>query len=131
MKSDGLVSRRAEIEANVAVMRGYAAGSGEEQAFHRGRIKNGKNFVAVRSDVGWQFAPSKFAGYAGNDTSHMNKLDDRDGGVTNIRITEILGEPLQPGDAGYDEVEAAYADYVREHGFTPSRHHRGRKYWML
>ncbi len=37
--------------------------------------------------IKWQFAPSKFAGYARNDTSHMDKLNDRDGGVTNNRIT--------------------------------------------
>jgi 5-methylcytosine-specific restriction protein A len=131
MKSDGLVSRRAEIEANIQTMYAYGAGSAEERAFHRGRIKNGKNFVARRTSEGWQFAPSKFAGYARNDTSHMDKLNDRDGGVTNIRITEILGEPLAAGDRGYEDVDQAYRDYVREHGFKPSRHAQGRKYWML
>jgi len=131
MKTDGLVNRRAEIEANVETMYAYGAGSTQQRAFHRGRIKNGKNFVARQTDKGWQFAPSKFSGYSDNDTSHMNKLEDRDGGVTNIRITQILGEPLSRGDTGYEEVDQAYCDYVREHGFTPSRHHQGRKYWLL
>jgi hypothetical protein len=61
----------------------------------------------------------------------MNKLDDRDGGVTNIRITDILGAPLSLGDRGYDDIDSAYRDYVREHGFAPSRHERGRKYWII
>jgi len=131
MKSDRLVTGRAQIEENLQTIYDYRLGSNDERKFHRGRIKNDKNFVARRTSEGWQFAPSKFSGYAANNTSHMNKLDDRDGGVTNNRITEILGGPLCRGDSGYNEVDEAYCEYTREHGFEPSTHRQGRKYWVL
>ena len=131
MKSDGLVTSVREVRENLDTMSSYATGSADERKFHRGRIKNGKNFVVERTADVWLFAPSKFAGYAANDTSHMSKLDDRDGGVTNRRLTDVLGTPLERGDAGYAEVDRAYLDYVAHFGFEPSRHHRGRKYWVI
>ena len=131
MKSRGLVKTVSEVRQNLQTMADYALGSGAEREFHRGRIKNGKNFVAEKLGEEWRFAPSKFVGYRENDTSHMTKLDRRDGGITNSRITGLLGRALGPGDEGYGQVDQAYLDYVHAHGFSPSRHHRGRKCWIL
>lgn len=131
MKSDGLVTSVAEVRENLGTMARYALGDDYQREFHRGRIKNGKNFVARKLGSGWQFAPSKFVGYSGNDTSHMNKLDSRDGGRTNGRLTELLGPPFIPGSLRYEEVDTAYQEYAASHGIEPSRHHQGRKYWLI
>jgi 5-methylcytosine-specific restriction protein A len=131
MKSEGLVTSVAEVRDNLSTMARYASGNTDEREFHRGRIKNGKNFVAEKVAPQWRFAPSKFVGYAANDTSHMRKLDDRDGGITNKRLVQLLGAPLEHGDPRYAEVDAAYLDYVASFGFEASRHHQGRKYWLI
>jgi len=131
MKSEGLVTCTTEIRENVESMFRYAQGTSAEREFHRGRIKNGKNFVALAVNGRWLFAPSKFAGYAGNDPSHMQKLQRRDGGVTNKRISDLIGLPLSRGDDRYTDIDLAYEAYVREHGFSPSAHRQGRKYWII
>ena len=67
----------------------------DQREFHPGRTKNGKNIAAEWVGSDWRFGPSKFVGYAANDTSHMRKLDDRDGRITNKRLTQLLGKLLE------------------------------------
>jgi len=131
MKSDGLVTTRIQIATNVERIAEYGKGSSDERKFHDGRIKNGKNFVALQVGSEWLFAPSKFAGYADNDASHMNKLDRRDGGVTNGRLTEILGNPIARGAPEYEQIDRYYEQYASAFGIVPSKHPQGRKYWRL
>ncbi len=130
MKSDGLVNSANEARANVKTLARYGCGTLEERAFHNGRIKNGKNFIAMEYEGEWIFAPSKFAGYADNDTSHITKLASRDGGITNQRLTELFGEPLVAGASGFSEVDARYQDYAAKFLIPPSKHARGRKFWL-
>lgn len=130
-KSEGLVTATEHIRENVRAMRRFAEGSADEVEFHRGRIKNGKNFVGLSEEEQWFFAPSKFAGYQGNGIDHMDRLDDRDGGLTNKRVSELCGDPLRPGDAGYASIDAEYLRYCQLHGIQPSRHRTPRRYWLV
>ena len=130
-KSDGLATELRQVRGNVLRMAGFATGTAAEIEFHRGRIKNGKNFVAVKSNDGYLFSPSKFSGYANNDLTHMDKLDQRDGGVTNRRISELAGDPLVAGDSRYAEIDREYEGYCSAHGIVPSRHRRARRYWVI
>jgi 5-methylcytosine-specific restriction protein A len=131
MKSENLVTSIGQVRDNVLAMVGFGQGTAAEVEFHRGRIKNGKNFVALKSRENYVFAPSKFTGYANNGLDHMDKLDDRDGGVTNRRLSELIGEPISPGSPGYLEVDREYEAYCSAHQIRPSRHKRARRYWVI
>jgi 5-methylcytosine-specific restriction protein A len=127
-----LIGSLPEILENVETMERYRASQDlGERKFHDGRIKNGKNFVAVNRSGKYIFAPSKFSGYKNNDTGHMKKLSGRDGGTTDNAITRILKNPLTFGDAGYDEVESAFLNYCDVNGISPSKHPQGRRYWLI
>lgn len=62
-----LVETIADVVENLETLDRYGHGGREERRFHRGRIKNGKVFVALKKGGRFLFSPSKFAGYAGND----------------------------------------------------------------
>lgn len=86
-----LVDSIEDIILNVNTLVRYGEGDKAERKFHRGRIKNGKVFVAVRYGDSYVFSPSKFSGYKANDIDHQFKLNERDGGITNVRIQSLLG----------------------------------------
>lgn len=102
-----------------------------ERAFHDKRIKSGKVFVAVQSQNGYRFAPSKFAGYVDNNIRHKDVLSQRDGRITNNRLSELIDEVLNPGDDGYQEIDDCSLDYCSQYSIEPSKHHRARRYWLL
>ncbi|MEQ9565674.1 MAG: hypothetical protein RLN85_07685, partial [Pseudomonadales bacterium] len=102
-----------------------------ERRFHDVRIKNGKLFAVVQVHRSFRFAPSKFAGYVNNDIKHAENLGNRDGRKTNRVLSGLLGEPLEPGDEGYEAIEQGFLDYCNRKGIVPSQHHRERRYWVL
>lgn len=127
-----LVSSIEEIATNIETMFRYGASSDDvERAFHNKRIKNGKLFAVLRADTGYQFAPSKFVGYALNDISHADNLKKRDGGRTNNILDRLAGLPMEPGDDGYAELDSHFLDYCQSKNIEPSKHHRPRRYWII
>lgn len=126
-----LVQSLAEIIHNVDTLYRYGLSNGKEQQFHDARIKNGKVFVAVQRDGQYHFAPSKFAGYSKNNLDHETKLQERDGGLTNVRIESLTGKPIQEQSTKYSEIDGAYLKYCAEHGIEPSQHQMKRRYWLI
>ena len=131
MAEDELISVKRDILINIARLHQFSTGTPVERGFHRSRIKNGKNFVATESAEGWVFSPSKFAGYSNNGLHHADRLRQRDGRVTDVQITRLIGRPLEIDDSGYSEVDAQFESYCSAHRITPSRHPRARRYWIL
>lgn len=129
--TEKFVSTVDQIVHNVFALAQMACGDADERAFHHGRIKNGKLFVAVESQSGWMFAPSKFCGYINNGIHHADLLNERDGRSTNLRIDALLGDHLDLGEDGYAALDLAYLSYCDGHGISPSRHHRPRRYWPV
>ncbi len=126
-----LVSSVGQIIDNVGTLYQYGESANEnERGFHDKRVKNGKLFVAIQIGGRFHYAPSKFAGYVANDTSHADDLGERDGRKTNVALTSLLGNPLEPGDEGYDKIDRHFLDYCRVKGIKPSQHHRERRYWV-
>jgi 5-methylcytosine-specific restriction enzyme A len=127
-----LVSSIEEVIKNIDTLFRYGQSTNKaERAFHNKRIKNGKLFVVVQSDEEYRFAPSKFAGYAENDLDHAELLSQRDGRVTNRMLSELAGDPLEPGDDRYEEIDQHFLNYCQSKNIDPSRHHRVRRYWQL
>lgn len=127
-----LVKNLAEIEENVSTLRACENGSDEDKKFLRGRIKNGKLFVAMKDSEGFQFSPSKFAGYSKNSRSkHIKYLDDRDGRETTKVITTLVGHPIDVGHSLYDTIDHMFLKFCSDIDVDPSKHHRARRYWVF
>lgn len=126
-----LVSKVEQVLNNIETLYLYGESASEgERRFHRARIKNGKLFAAMEVYGSFQFAPSKFAGYVDNDIRHAENLSDRDGRQTNIVLSRLFGEALEPGDEGYDAIDQEFLNYCTRKGIVPSEHHRERRYWV-
>ena len=93
--------------------------------FARNLIKNGICFVAVQTDHGYHFYPSRFLGYARNNmNAHLNNAE-KDGRETNPVISNLLNQkPLE-----HAELESIYQKYCGKLGFQASS--RKRKFWVL
>jgi len=125
-----LVTSVDEVRKNVLTLASYNEGTSSEREFFIRKIRNGRNFVAVRVDGGYAFAPSKFAGYLDNDISHDSDLDNRNGGATDTRISTFVAE-VAPGSRQREEIESAFLLYCSSLGITPSVHPRTRRYWLI
>lgn len=126
-----LVSTAEQVLDNIKTLYLYGESASEdERRFHDARIKNGKLFVVTQVHGSFRFAPSKFAGYIDNDISHTDNLSDRDGRKTNIVLSRLFLEALEPGDEGYDAINQGFLDYCSRKGIVPSKHHRERRYWV-
>lgn len=127
-----LVTSIDDIVKNVDTLYNYGQSDVvEERNFHDARIKNGKLFVAVQSETGYRFAPSKFAGYIENSIQHKDLSPQRDGRITNVAIKKLVLNALEPGDGGYEKIDQHFSDYCSQHNIEPSNHHRPRRYWLL
>jgi 5-methylcytosine-specific restriction protein A len=126
-----LVETPQDIIDNVLVLAAYRNGNKGERDFHNGRIKNGKLFVVLKRGDDYFFAPSKFAGYKNNDLSHIEKLEGRDGRITNRTIEELLGKAIEQEDPRYAAIDEAFVNYCSNLRIEPSKHHRRRRYWPV
>jgi hypothetical protein len=106
--SRALVNSIEQIAANVVALHLMALGSAAERKFQQARVKNGKVFVAVETENGFVFAPSRFCGYVENGLHHLDPDTYRHGSETNIAVRNILGEEIGSHDAGYINVDTAY-----------------------
>lgn len=125
------VETKEQIIANIETLHSYCTGDATEQKFHHDRIKNGKVIVALKRDKKFIFAPSKFVGYADNDLTHIDKLKERDGKVTDVKVKKLLGSVIEEGFANYDNLDAEFLAYCDEYKIIPSEHHRARRYWLI
>lgn len=125
-----LVQDVGQLAENIRRLHSYSAGTEQERKFHRQTIKNGKLFVHLREKNLSLFAPSKFAGYVGNNLA-VSRSAGRDGRDTNPHLDKLVGRHLDPGDPGYDSVDKQYLDYCRTHNIVPSVHHKPRRYWSV
>ena len=98
---------------------------GPTYTFARNLIKNGICFVAVNTEDGFHFYPSRFLGYAKNNmNAHLNNTE-KDGRKTNPVISKLLDQmPLE-----HAELESIYQKYCGKFGFQASS--RKRKFWVL
>ena len=126
-----LVKSLGEIIRNVDTLHQYGLSNGAQRSFHYSQIKNGKVFVAVRSEAEVRFAPSKFAGYADNDLSHEVNLKSRDGSRTNDVIKSLAGAPIEKGHIEYTAIDKQYILYCRKFEVVPSKHKKLRRYWII
>jgi len=127
-----LVSSTEQIADNIETLYRYGESTNyHERRFHDKRIKNGKCFVVVQVRDGFRYAPSKFAGYVANDINHADKLRERDGRRTNKILSRLLGDPLEPGEEGYNKIDREFLDYCSRKEIEPSQHHRTRRYWVF
>lgn len=126
-----LVSTIEQVLENIETLYLYGESANErERRFHNARIKNGKLFAVMQVHDSFRFAPSKFAGYLDNDISHASDLAERDGRKTNIMLSRLFGDALEPGDEGYDAIDQGFLTYCDRKGIVPSEHHRERRYWL-
>ena len=120
-----------EIKQNLLVLDHYLDMKCEsEYSFALSLIKKGTCFVAVKTDVGYRFYPSRFIGYTHNTMDkHLNN-DKKDGKETNPAISFVLNQKAAPNT----ELEQEYRAYCERLGFIANE--KGsfgveRKYWKL
>lgn len=94
------------------------------------RIKKGVCFMAVKTEDGFRFYPSRFIGYRHNSMEAHENNEWKDGKETTPTITHILGHKPCP-DA---ELEHAYQAYCETLGFTANpkgAYGVERKFWRF
>jgi 5-methylcytosine-specific restriction protein A len=64
--------------------------------------------------------------------THRHLGKDRDGRITNPKISSLLGDYAGPPDPRYPIIEAAFLRYCHEHNITPSKFEKTpRRYWVI
>lgn len=125
-----LVNSIRDVERNILALDRLSEGTQLEKKLHARLIKNGKLFVVMKNGRKWLFAPSRFAGYKNNGADH-DKIRSRDGRVTNVHLSKLLGRYLGPTDPTYAAIDSKYIQFANGFNITPSRHHRARRYWLI
>lgn len=119
-----------DLGRSIATLEKYLSDKKDpEYGFALGLIQKGTCFVAIESDQGYKFYPSRFIGYSGNTMSDHLAFDKKDGGITNLAISRILGAKPAPNA----ELNAEYAMYCERLGITARE--KGtcgveRKFWV-
>lgn len=118
-----------QVKENIAELERGRSASGESAAEYRALIRRGTCFVPYISNQGLAFAPSRFIGYVGNKLETHKDNSDRDGGVTNATISNIL-EMKPRSDLSF---ERHYFLFCAQVGVQPSQagsFGAARKYWI-
>lgn len=127
-----LVQSVDDIVQNVETLERWYHGSTAERKLYANLIKNGKVFIAKIDPGSIQFAPSKFAGYLKNGSTHDQLRRKRDGRITNRHINRILNAYVHWRDPKYPMIEAAFLDYCTARDIVPSRFKKTRRrYWII
>lgn len=101
-----------------------------EYSFALDLIKKGICFIAIKTENGYRFYPSRFIGYAGNCMDlHLNN-PEKDGRITTPTLSKVLGQPL----AVNPRLNREYQSYCERLGFAANN--KGtygvqRKFWEL
>ena len=120
-----------EIKSNLAIIDYYLDKKHDpEYSFALDLIKRGTCFIAVKTNSGYRFYPSRFIGYVSNTMDkHMN-YEYKDGKETTPAITKILNQKDVPNPT----LDHEYRMYCEKLGFIARE--KGafgvvRKFWEL
>lgn len=120
-----------EIKKNMIVLDDYLdRKTDDEYSFALDLIKRGVCFIAVKTESGYRFYPSRFIGYAGNTMGKHQNNDYKNGTETNPAISKVLNQKMDHDT----ELEKAYREYCEKLGFVPREKGAfgvARKYWLL
>ncbi|MCG5531278.1 HNH endonuclease [Halorhodospira halochloris] len=115
-----------EIVRNVFAFNEYRNSEhSEELEFFSERIRLGKIFVAICSNNGILFCPSRFAGYKVNTMEKHIAFEYKHGSITTTKITSVLGFPHEPSP----EIEEKYLALCNAIQVVPSN--KIRSYWIV
>ena len=118
-----------EIKQNMLVLDNYLDEKHEsEYSFALNLIKKGTCFIAVKTEIGYRFYPSRFIGYADNTMNRHLDNTEKDGKETNPAISKVLNQKVTYNK----KLEKEYRDYCERLGFIAND--KGafgveRKYW--
>jgi len=120
-----LVETWTEIRENLLTFNSYRLSKDLfEREFFVDRIRLGKCFVALETNTGIIFGPSRFVGYVENNIyDHQDNLS-KHGWYTNQSIKEILG----PCDQN-SQIEREYLSLCQQLKIDPANNTR--KYWHI
>lgn len=120
-----------EIKSNILIIDHYLDKKHDpEYSFAVDLIKRGTCFIAVKTDSGYRFYPSRFTGYVGNTMDkHLNN-EYKDGKETTPAITKVINQRNVPNpilDHDYKLYCEKLGFFAREKGaFGVTR-----KFWEL
>ena len=126
-----LVESIDEIHANMDTLDSYLSDeSNPEYSYAVNLIKKGICFLADKKSGHYRFYPSRFIGYKENTMNRHESNQERDGRVTNVALSKIIGSQYAPDD----DMDREYRAYCVSLGFKPSEKGAfgvARKYWRL
>lgn len=125
------IKNKAELIANIEILENYISSKTEPQyGFALDLIKKGVCFVALKSENGYKFYPSRFIGYLSNTMDAHQNNDTKDGKATNPAISLILGSKpvVNPTvNVEYDKYCEKLGFFAREKGAFGVQ----RKFWIM
>ena len=120
-----LVDEWSQIRENLDTLNSFRKSSDpRKRQFFADRIRLGTCFVALETEAGLIFGPSRFLGYARNDIHQHEANTSKHGWDTNGAIDEILG-PCRPNQ----NLERPYLRFCADNGFSPAN--KPRKFWFV
>lgn len=126
-----LIRNYQELKVNMKTIDNYLRSKKDpEYTYAINLLKKGTCFIAVKTDSGYRFYPSRFMGYKNNTMEQHDSNISKNGTVTNPQITFILGEKLIKNA----ELNNEYMNYCDILGFKPRE--KGsfgveRKFWSI
>lgn len=125
------ISNITELMGNIQVINKYLNSKNEiEVTYAKGLIKRGTCFIAIDTDEGYKFYPSRFIGYANNSMDAHERNYEKDGKETNPAISSIIGSNPQHNE----KLEDEYKEYCVSLGFKANKAGSfgvERKYWLI
>jgi hypothetical protein len=107
----------AEIRQNIDTLAHYlASGSGPDYEFSISLVRVGICFVVTERDGEPFFAPSRFAGYAGNSRLNHVRNKGKHGRDTNPAISERLGHDPRSSQ----KLDEQYREFCHRVGIRPN-----------
>ncbi len=120
-----LVETWTEIRGNLIAFNSYGKSSDMlEREFFVERLRLGKCFVALDTDKGIIFGPSRFLGYVDNNIYSHEDNKSKHGWDTNPAISEFVG-PCKT----IAEIEESFIRFCHEYQVDPIKYTR--KYWCI
>lgn len=120
-----------DIKKNMKTLDNYLSSDDKDEVIYaKKRVKMGTCFIAVHTENGFRFYPSRFIGYAENTMDKHERNYEKDGTQTNPAISQILGASPKPNTA----LENEYQKYCESLGVTSNKagaFGAPRKYWVF